>query len=105
MAVTINEEKELTLLDGTTIKVRPLKISLLRQFMDKFDEISKVAEDNNKSMTILMDCVLIAMKQYNADLADLAKLEDLLDLPTVYAIINEASGIDLTGASVLGGNI
>jgi hypothetical protein len=52
-----------------------------------------------------MDCVLIAMKQYNADLADLAKLEDLLDLPTVYAIINEASGIDLTGASVLGGNI
>jgi hypothetical protein len=105
MAVTINEEKELTLLDGTTIKVRPLKISLLRQFMEKFDEIAKVAEDNNKSMTILMDCVLIAMKQYNADLADLAKLEDLLDLPTVYAIINEASGIDLTGASVLGGNI
>jgi hypothetical protein len=105
MATTINEEKELVLLDGTTIKVRPLKISLLRQFMEKFDEIAKVAEDNNKSMSVLMDCVVIAMKQYNPELADLAKLEEVLDLPTVYAIVNEASGIDLSGNSLLGGNV
>jgi hypothetical protein len=105
MATVINEEQELVLLDGTTIKVRPLKISLLRQFMEKFDEIAKVAEDNNKSMSVLMDCVVIAMKQYEPTLADLAKLEEVLDLPTVYAIINEASGIDLTGNSLIGGNV
>ena len=42
------ETKTLTLIDGKTITVRPLKISLLRQFMKKFDGIAKVAEDNDK---------------------------------------------------------
>jgi hypothetical protein len=56
-------------------------------------------------MSVLMDCVVIAMKQYEPTLADIAKLEEVLDLPTVYAIINEASGIDLTGNSLIGGNV
>ena len=34
--------------------------------------------------------------------AKIEKLEEALDLPTLYAIINEASGIDLTGRSLLG---
>ena len=62
MATTVNEEKELTLIDGTTIKVRPLKISLLRPFMKKFEGIADVATDNDKSMSLLMECVQIAMK-------------------------------------------
>ncbi len=32
MATTVHEEKTLLLIDGTEIKVRPLKISLLRPF-------------------------------------------------------------------------
>jgi inhibitor of KinA sporulation pathway (predicted exonuclease) len=92
MATTINEEKTIELFDGTTINIRPLKISLLRDFMKKFEQIQKVAEDNDKSMNLLMECVQIAMKQYNPELADVKKLEDLLDLPTVYRIVEEASG-------------
>jgi hypothetical protein len=96
MATTVNEEKKLKLVDGTEIVVRPLKISLLRKFMSKFDEIAKVAEDNDKSMTVLVECVQIAMHQYKPELAeDLAALEELLDLPTVYKIVEEASGIKL----------
>jgi hypothetical protein len=105
MATTISEEKEIALLDGTIVKVRPLKISLLKKFMETFDKISEVAEDNNKSMAILMECVAIAMTQYSPENSELEKLEEILDLPTVYAIINEASGIDLTGSSVIGGNV
>jgi nitrate reductase NapAB chaperone NapD len=105
MALTITQEKEIALLDGTVIKVRPLKISLLKKFMETFDEISEVAEDNNKSMTVLMNCVVLAMQQFEPELAELEKLEEVLDLPTVYAIINEASGIDLTGSAVIGGNV
>ena len=45
---TATEEKTVTLIDGTKIKVRPLKISLLRPFMKKFEDIAKVAEDNEK---------------------------------------------------------
>jgi hypothetical protein len=60
--------------------------------MKKFEKIAEVAEDNDKSMNLLMECVQIAMKQYNPELADVKKLEDLLDLPTVYKIVEEASG-------------
>jgi hypothetical protein len=96
MATTIHEEKTLVLIDGTEIKVRPLKISLLRPFLKKFDGVAAVAEDNEKSMTILVECAQIAMKQYKPELAeDLAKLEDLLDLPTVYKIVEAASGVTL----------
>ena len=105
MATTINETKEITLIDGTTIAVRPLKISLLRPFMKKFEGIAAVAEDNDKSMSILMECVQIAMQQYKPDLADdLAKLEENLDLPTVYKIVEEASGVKLGDPSALLGN-
>lgn len=90
---TINETKQITLIDGTVVNLRPLKISLLREFMKKFSGISSVAEDNDKSMDLLMECVQIAMKQYSPELStDLKALEENLDLPTVYKIVEEASG-------------
>ena len=97
MATTVHEADQVTLIDGTKITVRPLKISLLRPFMKKFEGVAKVAEDNEKSMTLLVECVQIAMEQYKPELAgDIQKLEDLLDLPTVYKIVEAASGINLS---------
>jgi hypothetical protein len=93
MALTINENKVVTLMNGETIEIRPLKISLLRPFLEKFQSIQDVAEDNEKSMNLLIDCVQIAMRQFKPELSeDRATLEDLLDLPTVYKIVEEASG-------------
>lgn len=85
-------------MDGTEIKVRPLKISLLRDFMKKFSSIVEVADDNEKSIDALMECVKIAMKQYAPDLVE-KDLEDLLDLPAVYKIIEAASGTNLADVS------
>lgn len=102
MATTVSEEKTVTLIDGTKIKVRPLKISLLREFMKKFEGVAAVSEDNEKSMSILMECIQIAMKQYKPELAeDVAALEENMDLPTVYKIIEEASGVKLADAALL----
>lgn len=99
MTTTINEQKTITLLDGTSFEARPLKISLLRSFMKTFEGIEKVAEDNDKSTDILMECVTIALKQYKPELAaDPKALEEVMDLPTVYKIIEEASGIKLADA-------
>jgi hypothetical protein len=106
MSTTINEPRTVELLDGTSITVRPLKISLLRPFMTKFEGIAEVADNNEKSMTLLMECVQIALQQFAPDLAKDAKaLEELLDLPTVYKIVEEASGIKLSEASLMGGLI
>lgn len=97
MTTTVSEAKKIQLIDGTEIEIRPLKISLLKPFMAKFEKIAEVATDNTKSMDVLMECVQIAMKQYEPELAgDRKKLEDILDLPTVYKIVEEASGVKLS---------
>lgn len=102
MATTVNEAKNITLIDGTEIAVRPLKISLLRSFMKKFEAIAEVADDNDKSMNLLMECVQIAMEQYKPELSEnLKALEDNIDLPTVYKIVEEASGMNLSDSSVV----
>ena len=102
MATTVHEEKEITLIDGTKVNIRPLKISLLRQFMKKFEGLADVQDDNDKSMTLLIECVQIAMKQYKPELAeDITKLEDLLDLPTVYQVVEAASGVNLSDTALL----
>lgn len=106
MAVTVNEQKDITLLDGTVLKARPLKISLLKEFLKKFDEMTAVAEDNDKSLDILLQCVQIAMKQYSPEKTlEIAALEEVLDLPTVYSIIDAASGINLADSSLLSNTI
>ena len=100
MATTKYEAQKLTLMDGTEISVRPLKISLLRPFMAKFEGVAAVADNNEKSMTLLVECVQISMKQYKPELAeDIDKLEEVLDLPTVYKIVEAASGTTLAADS------
>lgn len=102
MATNVNEEKTVKLLNGEDITIRPLKISLLREFMKKFEKLSEVADNNDKSISLLIECVQIAMKQYSPELAgDIKALEDILDLPTVYAIVQEASGVDISAAGVM----
>ena len=89
--------QEIVLMDGTKFTANPLKISLLKPFMKTFTGLEKVAEDNDKSMDVLLDCVQIALKQYVPELAEKRKeLEDLIDLPTVYKVIDAASGMQLS---------
>lgn len=96
MATTVFEEQSITLIDGTELKVRPLKLSLLRPFLKKFEGVAAVEDDNDQSITVLLECVQIAMKQFKPELADdTAKLEEILDLPTVYRIVEAASGMNL----------
>ncbi len=93
MSITISEETTVELLDGTKLSLRPLKLSLLRPFLKEFAKIQEVSDDDDKSMDLLLDCVVIALEQFSPELAkDRAKLEDILDLPTVYKIVGEASG-------------
>ncbi len=70
--------------------------------MKKFEGLAEVQEDNDKSMTLLIECVQIAMQQYKPELAeDLSKLEDVLDLPTVYQVVEAASGVNLSDTALL----
>ena len=102
MAEKPSNQKTITLMDDTEILARPLKLSLLRPFMAKFALLSEASDDNEKSMDILLECAQIAMKQYKPELAEDRKaLEELLDLPTVYQIIDVASGLQNSDAGAL----
>lgn len=103
MATSVYEVVEVELMDGSKISMRPLKISLLRDFMKEFQKIGdeEIAEDNIKSMDLLLDCAVIAMKQYNPELASKEQMEEVIDLPTVYKIIEVASGIKLNDPNAL----
>jgi hypothetical protein len=103
MATQIYETVDVELMDGSVITLRPLKLSLLREFMKEFQKIGdeKIAEDNIKSMDLLLNCSAIAMKQYNPELADKVKLEEVIDLPTVYKVIEIAAGIKLNDPNAL----
>lgn len=101
MATSVYEKVEVTLLDDSTVILKPLKISLLREFMKHFEKINDVAADNDASMTVLLECVAIAMKQYKPELSDVEALEEAIDMPTVYKVIEVASGIKLNDPNLL----
>ncbi len=100
MATKVYNTETIELFSGKEITLRPLKISVLRDFMSRFESLGDVAEDNNDSMDVIVDCIAIAMRQYDSELSDKHEggrdaLEDELDLPTAYKIIEIASGIKM----------
>lgn len=100
MAITTHEAKEITLIDGTKIEIKPLRISLLKPFTKKFQELAAVVDDNEKSLDVLIDCIMIAFQQFAPEYSeDRKKIEDNIDLPTVYTIIEVTSGIQLSDAA------
>ena len=103
MATSVYQTVEVELQDGTVLTMRPLKISVLREFMKEFQKISdeKIAEDNIKSMNLPLNCAAIAMRQYSPELSDKTKLEDVIDLPTIYKVIEVAAGIKLNDPNAL----
>lgn len=103
MATTVYDTLELELMDGTVIQCRPLKIKLLREFMKEFAKMDNegVREDNDKAIGVLLKCAAVAFKQYKPEFT-VNELEDVLDLQTMYKVIEVASGIKMSGDD--GGN-
>jgi hypothetical protein len=96
MATQIYNKGNIYLIDGTEIEITPLKIKYLRDFMIAFNEINDAHNDDD-AIDVLSKCVGICMKQYYPSISD--SVEDNLDLPTIYKIIDIAAGIKINNAS------
>ena len=94
MASKIYEVSTISLVDGTEIELRPLKIKYLRKFMDYF-EVIKFAKDDETSIKILSQCALIALRSQYPLVSTIEELEDSLDLPTVYKVLDITAGIKI----------
>ena len=96
MATQVYKKENIYLIDGTELEIIPLKIKYLREFMVEFEGI-KDASDDDEAIEVLSKCVGICMKQYYPEIAN--TVEDNLDLPTIYKVIDIAAGIKINKKS------
>lgn len=94
MATKIYDTAIIELVDGTEVYLTPLKIKYLREFMYRFESI-KTVKDDQDAINKLSECAVIAMKQYYPAITTVAELEDVIDLPSIYKILDVAAGIKI----------
>ena len=99
MATTVYKNKIIKLVDGTELEIVPLKIKYLREFMEAFEDV-KTAKNDDEAIDFLVECVRITMKQYYPDI-NLTKsdVEDSLDMPTIYTVLDISAGIKINQKS------
>jgi hypothetical protein len=103
MPTKIYEINEIQLVDGTILEITPLKIKYLKEFMEKFDKIYSSANDD-ESVKVLTDCVRIAMKQFYPVAKTIDDVEDIVDLQTIYEIIEHCAGIKINADKTSSGS-
>lgn len=96
MPTSVEEVKTIKI-GKATVEMRPLKIGRLKKFMAEFDNLQSAGANNEDSLDAMINCCVVAMEQYDKDLATKELLEDELDIHDVYKIIEAASGIKLAG--------
>ena len=99
MATEIYNKTNIFLVDGTELEITPLKIKYLREFMIAFDHV-KYSRDDDEAIEKLTECVRICMKQFYPEISKTVEdIEDNLDLPTIYQILDIAAGIKINEKS------
>jgi hypothetical protein len=99
MATKIYDSKNITLIDGTELEIIPLKIKYLREFMEVFNLIQDATSDE-EAISMLVECTRITMKQFYPKISKSTEdVEDVLDMPTIYLILDAAAGIKINKAS------
>ena len=94
MAKTVYDKSTIYLIDGTKVELGPLKIKYLRKFMDVF-YLVEFAKNDEQSISVLAECAAICMQQYYPIIQTREDLEEFVDLPTVYSILDICGGIKI----------
>jgi hypothetical protein len=98
MATKIYDSETITLVDGTEIYLTPLKIKYLRQFMIAFEDVKDTKNDED-AIASLVECARIAMQQYLPRIKTVEELEDVVNMPNIYKILEIAAGIKINNKS------
>lgn len=78
---------------GREVKITPLPIKWLREFMEEFNKLQEVKEDS-EATEVMYKCAVIAIKARNREVTE-EELENTLDIATAMQIVQVAGGIDL----------
>lgn len=94
MVKRISDIDFIELIDGTEVELRPLKIKYMIDFMEAFDLI-KFTTNDEQSISVLSECATICMRQNYPTISTREQLEDNVDLPTIYKILDVCAGIKI----------
>lgn len=94
MPTEIYKSAVVELIDGTELYITPLKIKFLKLFLDEFENV-KLATNDDEAIDALAKCTVIAMRQYYPQIRTQEELEDNIDMPTIYRILDFAAGIKI----------
>lgn len=119
MATRVYTTEDITLQDGTDVTLKPLAIGRLRRFMDAWREFENV-DDDNEGFDVFVNCAGIALEENYKDKFDnllpsaeqkkkglhlnpeyKAELEQVLDLDSIYKILDVCGGIKLNDPKLL----
>jgi hypothetical protein len=99
MATAVYQSKIIKLINGTELEIIPLKIKYLRQFMEAFEDVKK-SKNDDQAIEFLVECVRISMKQFYPEISkNVSDIEDNLDMPTIYKILDVSAGIKINEKS------
>lgn len=101
MANTVYNVVEYQLQDDSTVTLKPATIKTMRKFNtafmagpEKIDDKASPAEQEDAGITWLLSLALILLNKQRPDLT-LDDAEDILDMDTVYKIIEICAGVKL----------
>lgn len=98
MPTQIYDNTIVTLIDGTELYITPLKIKYLKLFMQEFERVKK-SKNDDEAIDALAYCTTIMMRQYYPEIKTQQQLEDRIDLPTIYKILEYSAGIKINDKS------
>lgn len=94
MATKVYETIELELLDGKVVTVKPLNLKNLRAVMKEWQKAADATNEDD-FLDVLIQCTSIAMQQLDPEIVD--KVEETMDLQTMYKVLEIAADIRLNG--------
>ena len=98
MPTEIYKTSIIELFDGTELYITPLKIKYLKLFLDEFENV-KTSKNDAEAMFYLAKCATITMRQYCPSIKTQEQLEDNIDMPTVYKLLDFSAGIKINEKS------
>lgn len=101
MATTVYTTEDIILQDGSELTLKRINIKLQREFMRMFETMEQ-PESNDEATDQMLDLVEICLRGIDKELAaDRDKMEEQLDEPTVFKIIEVCAGVKLNDPNLL----
>lgn len=102
MAKTVFRIETLELLDGSQVKLKSLNIKKMKEFQARFASLQNDSTDNDSALDGLLDLTEICLSTAEPELSkDREKLEEVLDMETMYKIIEVTTGIVLNDPNLV----